>query len=80
MKTISRLALVLTVASAAWANGPEPILVNADFELGKAGQLPSGWKLRPLSESQDYKAQIQSGKPHAGTNCLEINQDRKSTL
>jgi hypothetical protein len=29
MKTISRLALVLTLASTARANGPEPVLVNA---------------------------------------------------
>ena len=56
------------------AFGPEPTLVNADFETGKSGEPPVGWQMRPLSQAQRFKAQIRDTKPRAGDRCLEISQ------
>jgi C-terminal processing protease CtpA/Prc len=73
MKWLSGVALAIAVASGAWADSAQQALVNADLEMGRPGEHPAGWALRPLSESQDYKFQISDRNPHAGHHCLEIS-------
>jgi C-terminal processing protease CtpA/Prc len=69
----SELVLAIALTGAAWAGPAQPILLSADFEAGKPGELPADWKLRPLSQSQEYKVQIKEENPHAGRKCLEIS-------
>lgn len=74
MKMISGVVLVVMLVSGAWADGPEPALLNTGFELAKPGELPDAWEMRPLSRSQGYEARIAGEKPYAGRGCLELKQ------
>ncbi|MBN1509607.1 MAG: hypothetical protein JW955_22350 [Sedimentisphaerales bacterium] len=64
--------IVLTLLVPRFAHGQNASFVNPDFELGEAGQTPSGWMIPKMLADQGFTPVLTDKEPQSGRFCAEI--------
>ena len=76
---VSALIVLTLVVPLRFARGQDASFVNPDFEVGEAGQMPSGWMVPKMLADQGFTAVLTEKGPQSGKLCAEIRWPASAT-